>query len=79
MIQNPEVLEEINRECKRTLGFFSKLCLPQAWLDKKTPGDKTARLVAWQKILLSILVRFIRGDVDQRAHGGLNAVTSDPG
>jgi nitroreductase/ferredoxin len=78
VIQDPEMLNEINQKCKQTLRFFARLCLPHAWLDKKTPGDKTARLVAWQKILLSILVRFIRGDVDQRAHGGLNAVTSDP-
>jgi nitroreductase/ferredoxin len=79
VIRNPEVLEEINRECKKTLGFFSKLCMPQVWLDKKTPGDKTARLKRWQKALLWILVRFIGGDADQRAHGGVNAVTSDPG
>jgi nitroreductase len=79
VIQNPEVLEEINQQCKKTLGFFSKLCMPHVWLDKKTPGDKTARLKRWQKALLWILVRFIGGDTDQRAHGGVNAVTSDPG
>jgi nitroreductase/NAD-dependent dihydropyrimidine dehydrogenase PreA subunit len=78
VIRNPEVLEEINRKCKKVLRFFSKLCMPHAWLDKKTPGDKTARLVAWQKILIWSLVRFVGGDADQRAHGGLNAVTSDP-
>jgi hypothetical protein len=69
VIQNPEVLEEINRQCKKTLRSFSKLCMPHVWLDKQTPGDKTARLKRWQKALLWILVRFIGGDADQRAHG----------
>jgi nitroreductase/Pyruvate/2-oxoacid:ferredoxin oxidoreductase delta subunit len=78
VIQDPEVLDEIDRKCKKTLRFFSKLCMPHTWLDKKTPGDKTARLATWQKVLLWILVRFVGGDADQRAHGGLNAVTSDP-
>ena len=78
VIQNAELLEEINQQCKRTLGSFAKVCLPRVWLDKKTPGDKTARLERWQKVLLWILVRFVGGDADQRAHGGVNAVTSDP-
>jgi nitroreductase/NAD-dependent dihydropyrimidine dehydrogenase PreA subunit len=78
VIQNPDVLDELNRQCKTTLRFFSKLCIPDTWMDKKTPGDKTAQLKRWQKILLWILVWFVGGDADQRAHGGLNAVTSDP-
>ena len=78
VIQDPEVLDEIDRKCKQILRLFAKLCLPHAWLDKKTPGDKTARLASWQKLVLWILVSFVRGDADQRAHGGLNAVTSDP-
>jgi nitroreductase len=78
VIQNPEVLDEINQKSKQRLRFFSKLCMPHAWLDKKTPADRTARLAAWQKVLLWILVWFVGGDADQRAHGGLNAVTSDP-
>jgi nitroreductase/ferredoxin len=78
VIQNQELLQEINRQCKKTLLFFSKLCMPHEWLEKKTPSDKTARLKRWQKALLWILVRFVGGDADQRAHGGVNAVTSDP-
>jgi nitroreductase len=78
VVQNPELLEEINQQCKKTLLFFSKLCMPREWLEKKTPGGKTARLKRWQKALLWILVRFVGGDADQRAHGGVNAVTSDP-
>jgi nitroreductase/NAD-dependent dihydropyrimidine dehydrogenase PreA subunit len=78
VIQNQELLHELNQQCKKTLLFFSKLCMPRAWLEKKTPGDKTARLERWQKALLWVLVRFAGGDADQRAHGGVNAVTSDP-
>ena len=78
VIQNQAVLDEINNKVKKQLRFFSKLCLPYEWLDKQTPGDKSARLKIWQRLLLSILVHFVGGDADQRAHGGLNAVTSDP-
>ena len=78
VIQNPELLQEINQQCKKTLLFFSKLCMPHEWLEKKTPGDQTARLKRWQRVLLWILVRFVGGDADQRAHGGVNAVTADP-
>ena len=78
VIQNQKMLDEINRQCKKTLLFFSKICMPHEWLEKKTPGDKTARLKWWQKVLLWILVRFVGGDADQRAHGGVNAVTADP-
>lgn len=78
VVQNPEVLNELNRRSKKILRFFSKLCMPGPWMDKKTPGDKNADLKRWQKILLWILVWFVGGDADQRAHGGLNAVTSDP-
>jgi nitroreductase/Pyruvate/2-oxoacid:ferredoxin oxidoreductase delta subunit len=78
VVQDPALLEEINQMCKKTLRFFSKLCVPRAWLDKTVPGDKAARLRTWQKVLLWILVWFVKGDADQRAHGGLNAVTSDP-
>ena len=66
VIQNPELLEEINQQCKKTLRFFSKLCMPRVWLDKTTPADKTARLNRWQKALLWVLVRFVGGDADQR-------------
>jgi nitroreductase/NAD-dependent dihydropyrimidine dehydrogenase PreA subunit len=78
VIQNPDVLDELNQQCKTKLRFFSKICIPYAWMNKKTPGDKTAQLKRWQKFLLWILVWFVGGDADQRAHGGLNAVTSDP-
>ncbi len=78
VVQNQDVLEELKLKSKKTLRFFSKLCIPESWMDKKTPGDKNADLKRWQKILLWILVWFVGGDADQRAHGGLNAVTSDP-
>jgi nitroreductase/NAD-dependent dihydropyrimidine dehydrogenase PreA subunit len=78
VVQNPEILEDINQQCKKTLRSFAKLCMPKVWLDKKAPGDKTARLERWQKVVLWLLVNFVGGDADQRAHGGVNAVTSDP-
>jgi formate hydrogenlyase subunit 6/NADH:ubiquinone oxidoreductase subunit I len=33
VIQNPELLQEINQQCKKTLLFFSKLCMPHEWLE----------------------------------------------
>jgi nitroreductase len=78
IIQDQKVLSQLNRASKKTLRFFSRLCLPETWIDKYTPGDKKAKLKKWQKLLLWILVWFVGGDADQRAHGGLNAVTSDP-
>ncbi len=78
VIQNPAILDELNQKVKKRLKFFSALCFPHEWLDKKAPGDKSARLKRWQRFLLSVLVHFVGGDADQRAHGGLNAVTSDP-
>lgn len=78
VIQDPKVLSELNLRSKKTLRFFSRLCLPKTWIDKYTPGDKKAKLKRWQKWLLWVLVWFVGGDADQRAHGGLNAVTSDP-
>jgi len=78
VIQDPKVLDQLNQKSKKTLRFFSRLCIPDTWIDKVTPGDKKAKLKIWQKLLLWILVWFVGGDADQRAHGGLNAVTSDP-
>ncbi len=77
VVQNPDVLNELNLTSKKTLRFFSNLLVPHAWLDKTTPGDKTATPERWQKILLWILVWFFGGEADQRVPGGLNAVTSD--
>ena len=42
VVQNPAVLEELKRKSKKTLRFFSKLCIPESWMEKKTPGDKNA-------------------------------------
>lgn len=78
VIQDPGTLDELNIKCKERLRFFSSLCLPQEWLDKKVPGDKTAQLKPWQRFLMPILIKLAGGDADQRAAGGLNAVTSDP-
>jgi len=78
VVQNPNMLDELNQNSKKKLMFFSKLTMPREWIHKKTPGDKTASLEWWQKLLLWSLVWFVGGDADQRAHGGLNAPTSDP-
>ncbi len=78
-IQNQDVINEINEKCHTALKFASYLGLPHAWINKKTPGDKKARLTIWQKALLYLLVKYIyKGDADPRARGGVNAVTSDP-
>ena len=78
VIQDPDMLKELNQRSKKILRFFSNLCIPETWLDKHTPGDKKAKLKLWQRWLLWVLVWFVKGDADQRAHGGLNAVTADP-
>ena len=79
VIQKRELIEELNQMVHRSLKFATFLGLPRAWLNKKIPGDKTAKLALWQKIILHPLVKYIyKGDADMRARGGVNAVTSDP-
>ena len=78
VIQNSTLIDEINARCKQSLKIHTRLTLPRAWLEKKTPGDKNARFAAWQKMLLPLLVKSRPGDTDQRVRGGVNTVTSDP-
>jgi nitroreductase/NAD-dependent dihydropyrimidine dehydrogenase PreA subunit len=79
VIQNRELIEELNQMVHRSLKFATFLGLPHAWLNKKNPGDKNAKLALWQKIVLHPVVKYIyKGDADIRARGGVNAVTSDP-
>ena len=40
VIQDPEVLRELNQRSKKTLRFFSKLCIPETWVDKHCPEIK---------------------------------------
>lgn len=78
VIQNREVIEEVNQICHKSLKFATFLGLPHPWLQKQTPGDKNAGLKWWQNAILPVLIMHYRGDADQRARGGVNAVTSDP-
>jgi nitroreductase len=78
VIQDRALIDEINRRCKKALRVHTRLTLPKAWLDKKTPGGPDARFAWWQKILLPLLVKLLPGDTDQRVRGGVNTVTSDP-
>ncbi len=78
VITDKEVIDDINRKCKKSLRLMPWLTMPGEWLDKKTPGDKNARLRWWQRILLPVLCRFKTGDVEPRVRGGINTVSSDP-
>ncbi|MCU0820929.1 MAG: nitroreductase family protein [Spirochaetes bacterium] len=79
VIQNRDLIEELNQSVHKALKFATFLGLPRAWINKKIPGDKTAKLAVWQKIILHVLIRLVyKGDGDIRARGGVNAVTSDP-
>ncbi len=79
VIQNKELIREIDKLVHRALKFAMILGLPRAWINKKVPGDKTAKLAMWQKIILHPLVKLVyKGDADMRARGGVNAVTADP-
>jgi nitroreductase/Pyruvate/2-oxoacid:ferredoxin oxidoreductase delta subunit len=78
VIQDKEIIQKISKLCYQTLKFATYLSLPHEWLDIKNKGNKNAGLKTWQELLLPFLVMFYKGDADQRARGGVNAVTSDP-
>jgi len=77
VIQNRKIIDEINHLCKKTIKLAPYLGFPHAWLVKKTPGEKDARLSCWQKLLLPILVHLMPNSLDPRVRGGVNTVTSD--
>lgn len=77
-ITNREVIDEIDRLCRKVLRFGTFLMLPKAWRDKRTPGDKDARLSWWQRMFLPVFVPRNPGETDPRARGGINAVGADP-
>ena len=78
VIQNRQLINQINEKCKSFIKLVTAATLPKPWLKKQIPGDKNAKLSKWQKMVLQILVRWRPGDIDPRARGGMNAVTSDP-
>lgn len=79
VIQNKALIDEIDVKCKRFCRLVMRGTMPGAWIDKKTPGDRTASLKTWQKILTRLLIA-VRGpnELDPRARGGINAIVSDP-
>lgn len=77
-ITNRQVIDEINDKCKRSLRKGTFIMMPHAYLDKKTPGDPNAKLNWWQNMVMALLCRIKTGDVEPRARGGINTVTSDP-
>ncbi len=77
-VTNPDIIEEIDQKCKKNTRLYPKMFMPEPWIDKKVPGDKTARPKRWQKALHYVFSRFTPGDVDQRVLGGINAISSDP-
>jgi len=77
-IQNREVIGEINEKCKNFIRLIMRGTMPKPWLEKKVPGKKNARLSVGQTLLTNLLIRWRAGDLDPRARGGMNTVTSDP-
>ncbi|MBI9077400.1 MAG: nitroreductase family protein [Desulfatibacillum sp.] len=78
VVDNPEHIALLNKKCKSSLYKVSALTLPRPWVNKKTPGDKNAKLAVWQKVLLPLLTQVKTGDTEPRARGGINAASSDP-
>lgn len=78
VIQNKGLISEINRKCKKFIKLIMRGTMPDAWLEKQTPGDKNAKLKKWQTVATNLLVKWRAGDLDPRARGGMNTVTSDP-
>lgn len=77
VIQDRDLIEELRVMTHRSLKFATFLGFPRAWLKKKIPGNKNAKLSLWQKILLHVMIKYkYKGDGDPRARGGVNAVTS---
>jgi len=73
VVRNRQVIDEINDRCKKALRKGSRLLIPHAYLDKRTPGPADARYTWWQKVVIPLLVRFRTGDVEPRARGGITA------
>ncbi|ACL05561.1 nitroreductase family protein [Desulfatibacillum aliphaticivorans] len=77
-IDNRDVISALNEKCKASLYKVSALTLPKPWINKKTPGDKEAKLALWQEAVLPLLTKIKTGDTEPRARGGINAASSDP-
>ena len=78
VIQNKNMISDINQKCKKFIKIVMRGTMPDAWLEKQVPGDKTAKLKKWQTVATNLLVKWRAGDLDPRARGGMNTVTSDP-
>ncbi len=79
VVDNREVIDEINKKCKKFLRLATYLTIPHSERDKKTPGDMKASLSLWQKMIVPYFTRKEPGKFDPRVIGaGLNAPASDP-
>lgn len=78
-IQNKDLINEIDDKCKKFCKLVMRATLPAPWITKQVPGDKTAALKPWQKIITRLLIA-VRGpnELDPRARGGINTIVSDP-
>jgi len=79
VIQDKELIDEIDRKCKKFCRLVMRCTMPRPWIDKQVPGDKQARMRFWQKALTRLMIA-LRGpnELDPRARGGINAIASDP-
>lgn len=78
VIQNREIIDELERRIKAGCRQYTKLVLPEAWWDKKVPGEQQIELSMRQKATIPLLVKYKPGECDQRVRGGVNTVGSDP-
>ncbi len=79
VIDDREIIDKIDKQCKKFLRFGTYVMIPHAERNKKVPGDMNARLKLWQKLILPRLIRKDPGKMDQRViKSGLNAPASDP-
>ena len=78
VIQSRELIDELERQIKAGCRKYTKLMLPEAWRDKKVPGEQKIKLSSLQKVTIPLLVKYKPTECDQRVRGGVNAVGSDP-
>ena len=78
VIQNKEIIDELERRIKAGCRQYTKLVVPEAWRDKRVPGEQQIKLSFRQKVTLPLLVKYKPTECDQRVRGGVNTVGSDP-
>ena len=58
VIQDKELIDEIDRKCKKFCRVVMRGTMPRPWIDKQVPGEKNARLKLWQKLLIALVAMF---------------------